>query len=223
MHNTKRIEDLAKLVQEFHISDTTGHDWWHIWRVWQLAKHIAYEEGANLFVVEVVALLHDVDDWKLKDNSSSEVEFRNARTLLESNGFDASFIEKVVNAIKEVSFKGAGVDTTPSTLEACIVQDADRIDAIGAIGIARAFAYGGSRNRPIWEPGVEPVLHNSYSEYRNSKGNTINHFYEKLLLLNSKLNTTTAKAIANHRHAFMEQFLNQFFDEWSLNSIKKQH
>jgi uncharacterized protein len=218
MEAKEQIISLTNLVREHHANDTTGHDWWHIWRVWQLAKHIAIKEGANLFLVEVAALLHDVDDWKLNDSSGSEVEHMNAQTLMIGNGFDDIFIEKVINTIEEVSFKGAGVNTTPTHLEACVVQDADRIDAIGAIGIARAFAYGGSKNRPIWDPSAEPVLHSSYGEYRNSKGNTINHFYEKLLLLMAKLNTKTAKEIAAQRHTFMEQFLTQFYYEWDINN-----
>jgi uncharacterized protein len=212
------IEEASSLAQQFHTSDTTGHDWWHVWRVWNLAKYIAQRESANLLEVELAALLHDMDDHKI-DGSDGE-NLPNARHALLKLNVDADLAEKVIGIIKEVSFKGAKVDTVPTSLEACVVQDADRLDAIGAIGIARAFAYGGSKNRPLYDPNSKPEMHSSFEEYKNSKGNTLNHFYEKLLLLKDKLNTYTAKEIATDRHRYMEQFVEQFLGEWNLGGIE---
>jgi uncharacterized protein len=187
--------------------------------VWQLAKHIAVKENANIHLVEMAALLHDMDDWKLSPENDKKNEYSNARKLLIECAVDSNSIDKVIGIIKEVSFKGANVDTTPTTIEACVVQDADRLDAIGAIGIARAFAYGGSKSRPLFDPNCPPVLHSSFSEYKNSKGSTLNHFYEKLLLLKDMLNTQTAIGIAEKRHNYMEQFVTQFLNEWNVTEI----
>lgn len=212
------IRKAASLAQQFHSSDTTGHDWWHVYRVWKLSKRIAQREGAEIFLVEVAALLHDMDDHKI--DGADAVNFPNARQTLLNLNVDEVLADKVIAIIKEVSFKGANVDTTPTTIEACVVQDADRLDAIGAIGIARAFAYGGSKNRPLYDPDSVPEMHGSFEQYKNSKGNTLNHFYEKLLLLKDMLNTQTAKSIADHRHRYMEQFVEQFLDEWNMGDTE---
>ncbi len=216
MISTNQISTIADSAKRFHENDSTGHDWWHVYRVWQLAKHIAKKENANIHLVEMAALLHDMDDWKLTPENDKKNEYSNARKLLIDCAIDSNTIEKVIGIIKEVSFKGANVDTTPTSLEACVVQDADRLDAIGAIGIARAFAYGGSKNRPLYDPNCPPVLHSSFAEYKNSKGSTLNHFYEKLLLLKNMMNTQTAIGIAERRHEYMEQFVSQFLNEWNV-------
>lgn len=212
------INTVAGFAQQFHSSDTTGHDWWHIYRVWKLAKHIAQREGAEIFIVEVAALLHDMDDHKIAGADAEN--FPNARQILINLNLDEDLTEKVISIIKEVSFKGAKVKTKPSSLEACVVQDADRLDAMGAIGIARAFAYGGSKIRPLYDPDSKPEMHGSFEQYKNSKGNTLNHFYEKLLLLKDLLNTQTAKEIANHRHRYMQHFVKQFLDEWDMKDVE---
>lgn len=219
MKSTNLISSIAETAKRFHENDSTGHDWWHVYRVWQLAKHIAVKENANIHLVEMAALLHDMDDWKLAPENDKKNEYSNARKLLIECAVDSNSIEKVIGIIKEVSFKGANVDTTPTSIEACVVQDADRLDAIGAIGIARAFAYGGSKGRPLFDPNCPSVLHSSFAEYKNSKGSTLNHFYEKLLLLKDMLNTQTAIGMAEKRHKYMEQFVSQFLNEWNVAEI----
>jgi uncharacterized protein len=159
------VNAAATLAQSFHSSDTTGHDWWHVWRVWNMAKHIAEQEKAELLPVELAALLHDMDDHKME--GSDWQNFPNAKGALQKLKVDSVLTARVIEIIGSVSFKGANVDTTPASLEACIVQDADRLDALGAIGIARAFAYGGSKNRPLFDPTIESVFHGSFEEYKN--------------------------------------------------------
>ena len=206
-------EKLYKAVEQHCEGDSAGHDWWHIYRVVKLALRIGEQENANIELVEIAALMHDLDDWKLSVDSEN---YPNTRKLLKGNDFDQSTIDKVIEIIEQVSFKGAGVDTTPKSIEARVVQDADRLDAIGAIGVARAFAFGGSKGRPLYAPDIEPQMHQSFEEYKQSKGHTINHFYEKLLLLKDRLNTKTAKEIATERHKFMQLFLDQFYKEWNI-------
>lgn len=205
------IQNTEKYIFEMFDGEGSGHDWWHIFRVRNLALKIASKEGGNSFVIEMAALLHDVEDWKLneKQNSGKVKDWLNLMNL------DEELIDQILSIIEEVSFKGAGVETKASTLEAKIVQDADRLDAIGAIGIARAFTYGGSKSRPIYAPAVTPVKHTDFESYKKSKGPTINHFFEKLLLLQDRLNTSTAKNMAKGRHQFMKVYLEQFFAEWN--------
>ncbi|MBW8884534.1 MAG: HD domain-containing protein [Planctomycetia bacterium] len=191
----------------------SGHDWFHIERVRNAALHIAREEGADPFVVELAALLHDIADWKFA-GGDHDAGPRAARDWLTSLGVPESIIDYVADIIARLSFKGAGVETPMSTLEGRCVQDADRLDAIGAIGIARAFAYGGHKGRALYDPAVPPQPHASFEAYKKNAGPTINHFYEKLLLLKDRMNTTTGKQLAAERHAFLEQFLDQFFSEW---------
>ncbi|RPH33115.1 MAG: HD domain-containing protein [Bacteroidales bacterium] len=209
------INNLARSVKELCQHDSSGHDWWHIHRVVNLAKNIGSKEGADLPIVETAALLHDLDDWKLTSNNQENLP--NARALLIEYGATAELTERVITIINEVSFKGAGVDTKPTSIEAMVVQDADRLDAIGAIGIARTFAYGGYKNQPMHNPNLKPALHNSYEDYKSMRTSTINHFYEKLLLLKDRLNTKTAIELAIQRHRFMEQFLEQFYAEWNID------
>ncbi len=203
----------AEHVQSLLSGEGTGHDWWHVHRVWQNAKHIGAEEGADMFIVELAALLHDIADWKFH-NGDETAGPRAARAWLEKIGVDGVVIERVCMIIKEVSFRGAGVHTAPTTLEGRVVQDADRLDALGAIGIARAFAYGGHKQREIYNPEISPVLHQSFEEYKTSAGTTINHFHEKLLLLKDRMNTDAGRRIAEERHRFMEEYLQTFLDEW---------
>ena len=162
----------------------------------------------------MAALLHDLDDWKL---TGTEESLEKATGWMDSLGIENEKRESVRQIIRQVSFKGAGVDTTPVSAEAKAVQDADRLDAIGAIGIARAFAYGGFKNRPLYDPAIQPESHDSFSSYRQSTAPTINHFYEKLLLLKDLMNTETGKKLAEKRHQFLEDFLQQFYNEWTLN------
>lgn len=201
-------------LEEKFNADSSGHDYWHMYRVWQLAKQIASkEEGVDMFTLELAALLHDVADWKFHDGDD-EAGPRAAREWLESLNVDDTVIAHIEQIIRTVSFKGAGVASKMDTIEGRIVHDADKLDAIGAIGIGRTFAYGGTKGRPMYDPNHSPEQHNTFEAYKNSNSPTINHFYEKLLLLKDRMYTTTGKAMAQHRHEVMEQFLAEFFDEW---------
>ena len=190
-----------------------GHDWWHIYRVWKLAKHIAETENANLFVVELGALLHDIADSKFNDGNE-ETGPRKAREFLNSLGVDVLVISHVENIITHISFKGGNESQSFKSPELDIVQDADRLDALGAIGIARTFNYGGFKNREIYNPEIKPNLNMSKEEYKQSSAPTLNHFYEKLLLLKDRMNTQTGRQMAGERHLFMESFLDEFYKEW---------
>ena len=207
------ILNTKEFVSELFASNTNGHDYAHTLRVRNIALKIAEtENNCNLFIVEMAALLHDADDWKLNNNTQTQ----NTKNWLLKNNIDNNSIIHICDIIENLSFKGANVNEKTLSLEGKIVQDADRIDAIGAIGIARAFAYGGSKNRPLYNPESKPIFHNSFEEYKKGEGSTINHFYEKLLLLKDRINTTTGKQIAEERHEYMVQFLQQFFEEWDI-------
>lgn len=190
-----------------------GHDWFHIERVYKNALSIADNESCNLTVVKLAALLHDIADSKFH-NGDETIGPKIAREFLESKNLDEATIEHVILIIENMSFKGGNFEKKFSSIELDIVQDADRLDAMGAIGIARAFNYGGFKNRPLYNPNIAPNLHLSKEEYKNSVSPTINHFYEKLLLLKDKMNTETGKQIAQERHHYMEGFLSQFYAEW---------
>ncbi len=190
-----------------------GHDWFHIERVYRNALHIADQEHCNREVVQLAALLHDIADSKFHGGDES-IGPKTARTFLESQHADAATIEHVVKIIENISFKGGKTERTFSSLELDIVQDADRLDAIGAIGIARTFNYGGFKNRPMYDPAIAPNMHMTKEEYKASNAPTINHFYEKLLLLKDRMNTPTGRKLAEERHRFMEVFLAQFYAEW---------
>ncbi len=198
-------------IRQTFETEGSGHDWWHIYRVWKLAVQIQKNEGGDLFIIEMAALLHDLDDWKLKSGNHLENKTQQWLEKLEVTKVEKA---KIIEVIQQVSFKGAGVETPALSAEAKIVQDADRLDAIGAIGIARTFAYGGNKNRLIYNPEIKPEMHENFEAYKNSTAPTINHFYEKLLLLKERLNTDSAKEIAKGRHKFMEDFLQRFFEEW---------
>lgn len=215
MDSKKSIDSIAGEVKARFITDSGGHDWWHIHRVWKMSKFIAEKEGADLFIVELAALLHDIADWKYH-HGDEFIGGKTARSLLSNYPISESIVNEVVLIIDSLSFKGAAVETPMISLEGKIVQDADRLDAIGAIGIARTFAYGGMKGRSMYDPVVKPHLHDTFEAYKNAVGPTINHFYEKLLLLKDRMNTETAKQIAAKRHTFMEVFLTQFFEEWEF-------
>lgn len=206
----KLIETTEKYIKNLLESEGTGHDWWHIDRVRTNALAIASHYPVNVFVVEMAALLHDIADHKFHDGDEN-IGPKKATELLTNIGVEDDEIQKIVTIIREISFSKGLV---PGTLEGKIVQDADRLDALGAIGIARAFAYGGHKQRLIYHPDIPPTHYASKDEYKKSSSPTINHFYEKLLLLTDLMNTGEAKKLAAERHKFMELYLNQFFDEW---------
>ncbi len=207
------IQIIAGEVRQKLEGEGSGHDWWHVMRVWNMAKCIAADENADALVAELAALLHDIADWKFH-NGDESVGPKIARQMLEAHSVSNEIINHVCDIIATMSFKGAGVVTEMKTLEGKIVQDADRLDAIGAIGVARAFAYGGHRNRALYDPDQPPAIHQSKEAYLKNNSPTINHFYEKLLLLKDRMNTPTAKKIAQERHRFLEEYLESFLQEW---------
>jgi uncharacterized protein len=207
------VETTRAHVRQALAGDPSGHDGWHVERVWRMARLIGEREGADPFVVELAALLHDVADWKMH-GGDLDIGPRRAREWLESLGAEPAVVERVSGIVRGVSFKGAGVPDAPLPLEGRVVRDADRLDAIGAIGIARAFAYGGHRGRPLHDPERAASPHDSFEAYRDGTGATLHHFHEKLLLLRDRMETTTGREIAVGRHEFMERFLERFAAEW---------
>ncbi len=212
------ITQTAQFVQNQLEGEGSGHDWWHILRVWNMSKKLASEvsDPVSTLVVELAALLHDIADHKFYDGDLT-VGPKVASEWLHSIKVDKEVIDHVSDIIKDLSFKGAEVATPMKTMEGKIVQDADRLDAIGAIGIARAFAYGGYKSRELYNPNIKPVSHTSFEAYRKDDGHTINHFYEKLFLLKDRMNTEAAKKIANERHLFMKEYVDRFLQEWDGN------
>jgi len=217
MESSEIVRRTAEYVRSQMADDATGHDWWHVWRVWQTAKQLAEREGADLFVVELAALLHDVADWKLHDGDLSAGP-KAARDWLQRFDVDDAVVEHVCEVVGGISFKGAGVETPMATIEGRCVQDADRLDAIGAVGIARCFAFGGAKNRLIYDPEHPPERHDSFEAYRTKSGPSINHFYEKLLLLKARMQTSSGRELAEQRHQFLEVYLAQFFSEWGVDA-----
>jgi uncharacterized protein len=213
MNHFEIINNTIAFVKKQLENAEGGHDWFHIERVYKNAVSISEIEKCNTFVVRLGALLHDIADSKFH-GGDEKIGPKTAKTFLESENVDSDTIQHVVAIIENISFKGGNFETKPSSIELKIVQDADRLDAIGAIGIARTFNYGGFKNRPIYNPEIQPNLRMTKEEYKNSEAPTINHFYEKLLLLKDKMNTETGKKIAQQRHDFMEKFLSQFYAEW---------
>ena len=191
-----------------------GHDWFHIERVYKNSLLIAKEEHCSLEIVQLAALLHDIADSKFNDGDET-VGPKVAKAFLESQKVAEEVIFNVINIIENISFKGGNFKSKFNSIELQIVQDADRLDAIGAIGIARTFNYGGFKNRQLYNPQILPNLKMRKEDYKNNEAPTINHFYEKLLLLKDKMNTETGKKIAQERHQFMETFLVQFYAEWN--------
>ncbi|MFA5328815.1 MAG: HD domain-containing protein [Prolixibacteraceae bacterium] len=213
MNKLEIIQKTEHFIRSEFGLEGSGHDWFHIDRVRKMAIGLAGAEGnCDLFVTEMAALLHDLDDWKL--NGSDSAGQSKVSLWLDSLNLGAEVSEHILKVTEEVSYKGAGTETPVSSIEAAIVQDADRLDAIGAIGIARTFAYGGNKNRLIYDPSVSPVLHPDFQEYKKSQAPTINHFYEKLLLLKDRMNTESARILARQRHQFMEEYLARFYEEW---------
>ncbi|BDD07647.1 phosphohydrolase [Fulvitalea axinellae] len=208
------LEQLKERVHNEFYGEGSGHDWWHIHRVYQLAVRIGEAEKADPTTVRLAALLHDVGDHKFHGGDET-MGGKLARKYMEEAGIDDSpLIEKVCEIVDGVSFKGAHVSTEMKTIEGKSVQDADRLDAIGAIGIARTFAYGGHKDRQMYDPEVKPTLHADFESYKKSDGPTINHFYEKLLLLKNTMGTETGRKIAEERHDFMLEYLDRFYKEW---------
>lgn len=220
MTNTALIEACAEVVEKILLDAEKGHDWFHIQRVRRNALIIQAEEGGNLLAVELAALLHDIDDAKFNGGDES-AGARKAEEILRDLNAPAELIAAVSQLILHCSFKGGQKDDKPS-LELQILRDADRLDAIGAIGIARTFHYGGFKDQAIYDPSILVRQEMTVDEYRNGKSSTINHFYEKLLLLKDGMYTAKGQALALERHQFMEQFLTQFYKEWSGDEEKDQ-
>ena len=216
MVNTVLIERTVDFVKEKLHGAEAGHDWFHIERVWKLSKKIAETEKCNLEVVELSALLHDIADPKFHDGDEA-LALKISREFLESKNVSEEIIGQVLFIIKNISFKNRGEVPENLPLELKIVQDADRIDAIGAIGIARTFNFGGFKNNLMYHPDIRPKLNMSKEEYKKNEGTTINHFYEKLLLLKDLMNTEKGKEIAAERHNFMLKFLDEFYSEWNVD------
>jgi uncharacterized protein len=210
-------ENIIKEARSFVCSelehDSSGHDWWHIYRVTNLAKYIAKNEGADLFVCELAALLHDIADEKLNENE--EIGIAKVKQWLHRHNVNEEATTHVIEIISTMSFKG-GNRPPMKSLEGMVVQDADRLDAIGAIGIARTFAFAGAFDELMYSPDVPPRDKLTKEEYRSGKSTAVNHFYEKLLKLKKLMNTESAQSIAEERHRFMEQFLQQFYNEWDF-------
>jgi uncharacterized protein len=213
MEHSKLIETTINFVKEKLRNAEGGHDWFHIERVYKNTLLIAKEESCNLLVCELGALLHDIADSKFHYGDET-IGPKTARDFLEKENVPEEIIDHVIAIIENISFKGGNFEKKFHSIELDIVQDADRLDAIGAIGIARCFNYGGFKNRTLYNPEIQPNLNMTKDEYKNADSPTINHFYEKLLLLKDKMNTETGRQIAEQRHLFTEQFLEQFYSEW---------
>lgn len=214
MNKKQIIKNTEKFVKDKMSGEGSGHDWWHVYRVWRNAVHIGKKEKADMFIVELGALLHDIADFKFH-NGDDTAGARVSRAWLEKQGVDEETIKHVCDIVKGVSFKGAKVKSELKTKEGMVVQDADRLDALGAIGIARTFAYGGSKGREIYNPEIKVVKHESFEEYKNSNSTSINHFSEKLLLLKDLMNTKAGEKMAEERHKFLKQYLDRFLKEWN--------
>ncbi len=213
MTSDQIIQKTVEFVKHTLHDAEGGHDWWHVYRVWKTAIHIASIEKADMLVVELGALLHDIADSKFHQGNE-EIGPAKARTFLQALGVEEMIINHVVNIIANISFKGGKVQQQFKSPELDVIQDADRLDALGAIGIARTFNYGGHKGRAIYDPGIKPNLQLTKEEYKNSTAPTLNHFYEKLLLLKDLMNTETGKQMAEKRHEFMVAYLDQFYNEW---------
>ena len=210
------IEKTKEFVKEKLYGEGSGHDWFHIERVYNLSRYLAEKENADSFIVEMAALLHDIDDWKF--SSSNDTNTTNTEVFLRKIQVNEEELIKIIKIINTISFKGGVVDSSQETIEGKVVQDADRLDAIGAIGIARTFAYGGNKNRVIYDPNIKPINFTSLEEVKSENNHTINHFYEKLLKLKDLMNTKSAKEIAEKRHKYMEEILNELYSESNFNS-----
>lgn len=211
--DTKNIETLKANVKIVYGSESSGHDWWHVYRVYKMARELAELECADVELVAAAALVHDIGDYKLMPDGIERHHQLIPPILLEC-GYNIDFVRRVLLIVDNVSFKGEMNRNPVSDVETACVQDADRLDAMGAIGIARAFAYGGKKGRSIYVPGENPKRYEDFKEYQTNASNTVNHFYEKLLLLKDRMNTNSGKSEAEKRHKFMLDFLNHFYQEW---------
>ena len=214
MNNQDVILNTIDFVKAALSEAEGGHDWWHIYRVWKTARHIAQYEQVDMLVVELGALLQDIADSKFH-NGDEEIGPRKAKLFLESLQVENDIIIHVVNIINNISFKGGKHTQNFKSPELDVIQDADRLDALGAIGIARTFNYGGFKGRSIYNPEIKPNLNLTKEEYKNSDAPTLNHFYEKLLLLKDLMNTQAGRKMAEERHNFMLGYLDQFYKEWN--------
>lgn len=214
MKKEQIIEKTTDFVKNTLAQAEGGHDWWHVYRVLNLAKRMAQEEKVDLFIVELGVLLHDIADSKFY-NGDEEIGPKKAREFLHSLKVEEAVIAHVENIIKNISFKGGNHLQKFKSPELDVIQDADRLDAMGAMGIARAFNYGGHKNWELYNPHIKPNLKMTAEEYKKSQAPTLNHFYEKLLLLKDRMNTQSGKKIAENRHKFMELYLEQFYREWT--------
>ncbi len=220
MDKKRIITSTINFVKETLEGAEGGHDWFHIERVYKNALLIAQGEEVDIFVVELGSLLHDIADAKFYDGDES-IGPKKAADFLRGQQVPESVILHIENIIRYVSFKTsleADKKDKFDSIELKVIQDADRLDAIGAIGIARTFNYGGFKNRTMYDPAIKPLIDQDKETYKNSKAPTINHFYEKLLLLKDKMNTVTGRKLAEKRHQFMQQYLDQFYDEWNGNT-----
>lgn len=213
------LQAAESFARERMHGDGSGHDWWHVERVRRTALALAAQEGADPLTVELAALLHDVWDHKLHAGDA-EVAPREVRRWLLEHDAPAALADHVAEIVRDLSFKGAGVPTPMRTLEGAVVQDADRLDAIGAVGIGRAFAFGGSRGRAMHDPAAPAEHHASFQAYSSAAGTTLNHFPEKLLLLRDRMNTAAGRRAAEGRHRFMEEFLRRFLAEWDGRDLE---
>jgi len=211
--NQEVIDKTADYIKKKFDGESSGHDWWHIYRVWRTGKIIANSERANLYVVELACLLHDIADYKLHEGDE-KIGPRLAREWLQKLSVETPVVNHVTNIISTISFKGANARNRINILEGQCVQDADRLDAIGAIGIARCFAFGGAKGNVIYNPSIPVKINMSEEEYKKANHTQINHFYEKLLLLKDRMNTQTGRRMAEARHEFMVKYLEQFHREW---------
>lgn len=200
-------------VQKALENSEKGHDWWHIYRVWKIAKVICQTENVDQFVVELGALLHDIADSKF-NGGNEEIGPLMAKSFLQKENLESEIIERVVYIVRNVSYRGNTQKIKSDNMEFKIVQDADKLDGMGAIGIARCFNFGGFMNREIYNPNIKPIKNMSKEEYKNNIGTSINHFYEKLLLLPELMHTKTGKKMAKDRRVFMVKYLKRFFAEW---------
>jgi uncharacterized protein len=215
MNKNSIIKKTAEFARKTLEGEGSGHDWWHVYRVWRMAKRIAREEKADIFIVELAALLHDISDWKFSagnDKLGSQITEKFLSKLM----VDQKIINDVAEIVLNISYKGGTNKVKLQTMEGKIVQDADRLDAIGAIGIARTFAFGSSIKREFYNPGIKPKKYKDFEDFKNNlnKNTTINHFHEKLLLLKKLMHTKTAKKMAEGRHKYMEEYLKKFYKEW---------
>ena len=214
MNTQQIIKNTEAFVKNALKNAEGGHDWFHILRVWNNAKLISKNENVDGFVVELGALLHDIADSKFHEGDET-IGPKIAREFLKNQQVDDSIIVHIEKIINNISFKGGNFEQKFNSPELEVIQDADRLDAIGAVGIARCFNYGGFKNRPLYNPEIYPDLNQTKEAYKNSEAPTINHFYEKLLLLKNRMNTATGREIAADRHLYMEHFLTQFYEEWN--------